>query len=103
MLIGCARVSTLDQNLDLRLDALKKAGCEKIFTDKLSSAKADRPGLQEALAYLRPGDALMFWKLDRLTRSLHDLLNIFTDPSEETLRVWKAWMPATEAVSRPQT
>jgi DNA invertase Pin-like site-specific DNA recombinase len=67
MLIGYAHVSTLEQNLDLQIDALQNAGCEKIFTDKMSSAKT-RPGLDEALAFLRPADVLVVWKLDRLGR-----------------------------------
>ena len=59
MKIGYARVSTLDQNSELQLDALKVAGCEKTFQDKISGATADRPGLAEALAYVRPGDSLV--------------------------------------------
>jgi DNA invertase Pin-like site-specific DNA recombinase len=59
MFIGYARVSTFDQNLDLQIDALKKAGCEKIYTDQLSGAKAERPGLGEALAFARKGDTLV--------------------------------------------
>ncbi len=66
MLIGYARVSKNEQNLDLQLDALKAAGCEKIFHDKITSLKEERKGLDEALAFLRPGDALVVWKLDRL-------------------------------------
>jgi len=75
MLIGYARVSTLDQNLDLQLDALKTARCEKIFTEKMSGAKA-RPGLDEALAFLRPGDVLVVWKLDRLGRRTVKLIQL---------------------------
>lgn len=74
MRVGYARVSTADQNIDLQNDALTKAGCERIFTDTVSGAKADRPGLAESLAFLRPGDTLTVWKLDRLGRSLPHLL-----------------------------
>ena len=66
MLIGYARVSTQDQNLDLQRDALKQAGCEKIYEDKESGAQAEREGLTRALDALRPGDTLVAWKLDRL-------------------------------------
>ena len=76
MKIGYARVSTEDQNLALQRDALGAAGCERIFEDKESGAKADRPGLAEALAYARPGDVLAVWRLDRLGRSLPDLVRI---------------------------
>ena len=70
MLIGYARVSTIDQNLDLQNDALSAAGCERLFTDTVSGAKVERPGLTAALNDCRPGDTLMVWKLDRLGRSL---------------------------------
>lgn len=74
MLIGYARVSTQDQKLDLQLDALKSAGCGRVFTDKARGATAERPGLDAALAYLREGDTLVCWKLDRLGRSLRHLV-----------------------------
>jgi DNA invertase Pin-like site-specific DNA recombinase len=74
MLIGYARVSTDDQNLDLQRDALQKAGCEQIFTDRVSGTKATRPGLTEALSHLRSGDTLVVWRLDRLGRSLSHLI-----------------------------
>ncbi len=77
-LIGYARVSTADQTLDLQLDALKKAGCSKIFTDTASGAKAERTGLHEALTYLRENDILVVWRLDRLGRSLEDLIDIIS-------------------------
>src|SRR5437773_6518768 len=76
MLIGYARVSKNEQNLDLQLDALKAAGCEKIFHDKITSLKEERKGLDEALAFLRPGDALVVWKLDRLGRTLRHLIDL---------------------------
>jgi DNA invertase Pin-like site-specific DNA recombinase len=76
MLVGYARVSTHEQNLDLQLDALKQAGCQKIFTDKISTLKAERKGLDEALTFLRPGDVLVVWKLDRLGRTLKQLIEL---------------------------
>ena len=76
MNIGYARVSTQDQNLDLQNDALKGAGCEKIYTDKMSGAKTDRPGLDEILGFIRKGDTLVVWKLDRLGRSLKHLIQV---------------------------
>src|SRR3982751_4675889 len=76
--IGYARVSTQDQTLDLQLDALKKAGCLKIFTDTASGAKSERKGLHEALDYVRENDVLIVWRLDRLGRSLRDLIDIIS-------------------------
>ena len=73
--IGYARVSTKEQDLSLQLDALSKYGCDRIFTDKMSSVK-ERQGLTDALGYLREGDTLVVWKLDRLCRSLPDLIKI---------------------------
>ena len=73
--IGYARVSTKEQDLSLQLDALNKYGCNRIFTDKMSSVK-ERQGLTDALGYLREGDTLVVWKLDRLCRSLPDLIKI---------------------------
>jgi DNA invertase Pin-like site-specific DNA recombinase len=77
ILIGYARVSTGEQNLDLQIDALGVAGCERtrIYTDELSGVKVERPGLQEAWKQLRSGDTLVVWRLDRLGRSLKDLVN----------------------------
>ena len=74
MLIGYARVSTFDQNLDLQKDALEKAGCEKIFTDTVSGTVPQRPALTKAKEILRKGDTLVVWRLDRLGRSLKDLI-----------------------------
>ena len=72
--------STNDQNLDLQMDALKDASCEKIFTDQgVSGAKVERPGLDQALAHIRKKDVLVIWKLDRLGRSLRHLLSIIED------------------------
>ncbi len=75
-LIGYMRVSTLDQNPDLQRDALKQAGCGKIFSDTKSGKDTEREGLKKALEYLRPGDTLVVWKLDRLGLSLRDLIEI---------------------------
>jgi DNA invertase Pin-like site-specific DNA recombinase len=78
MLIGYARISTNDQTLNLQKDALSKAGCERIFTDTASGAKAERRGLDQALAQLRAGDTLAVWRLDRLGRSLPHLIETIT-------------------------
>ena len=79
MLIGYARVSTHDQNLDLQKDALTSAGCEKIFVDEMGGAAIDRTGLALALEVLREGDALVVWRLDRLGRSLRDLIGLVVE------------------------
>lgn len=74
--LGYARVSTHDQNLALQKDALESAKCEKIFTDVISGSKSNRPGLDEMLEYSRKGDMIVVWRLDRLGRSLKDLIEI---------------------------
>jgi DNA invertase Pin-like site-specific DNA recombinase len=76
MLIGYARVSTDDQKLDLQHDALRTAGCDKIFDEKVCGNGARLPGRQELIEYARPGDVVVLWKLDRLGRSLRDLIEI---------------------------
>src|SRR5438067_11357133 len=78
MSVGYARVSTHDQTLNLQQDALEKIGCTKIFTDIISGAKAERKGLQEAIDYVREGDTLVVWRLDRLGRSLKHLIDTIT-------------------------
>lgn len=86
MKIGYARVSTDDQNPDLQLDALKRAGCEKIYVDKISGAKRQRPELNKCLAKLDDDDVLIVWKLDRLGRSLHDLIAFLDDLKERNIQ-----------------
>src|SRR4051795_12700176 len=79
MLVGYARVSTLDQKPALQIDALTSAGCERIFTEKASGAQRERPELNAALSYLRAGDTLVVWKLDRLARSMRQLIETVED------------------------
>jgi len=79
MNIGYPRVSTQDQNLALQQDALAQAHCDHIFTDTASGTKAERPGLNDALSHLRKGDTLVVWKLDRLGRSLKQLIEVTVD------------------------
>ncbi len=88
MLIGYARVSTVDQNLGLQKDALINAGCEKFFEDTISGTKASRPGLSNAMDFARPGDSIVVWRLDRLGRSLKDLITLVNklDESEVGLQ-----------------
>ena len=74
MKIGYARISTLEQNLDLQIDALSSAGCEKIITDKMSGSVSDRPGISKLKEILRKGDTVVVWRLDRLGRSLKHLI-----------------------------
>ncbi len=74
MKVGYARISTEDQKLDVQIDALKNEGCEKIYTDVTSGSKAHREGLTEAMSYIREGDTLVVWKLDRLGRSIRHLI-----------------------------
>jgi DNA invertase Pin-like site-specific DNA recombinase len=85
MFIGYARVSTYEQTLNLQQDALEKAGCTKIFTDTASGAKTERKGLEEALGYVRKGDTLVVWRLDRLGRSLPHLISTMTSLEERDI------------------
>ncbi|HEY1248131.1 MAG TPA: recombinase family protein [Nitrososphaera sp.] len=85
MLIGYARVSTQDQTLDLQKDALEQIGCTKIFTDTASGATFERKGLDEALAYVREGDTLVVWRLDRLGRSLKHLIETIANLNERKI------------------
>jgi DNA invertase Pin-like site-specific DNA recombinase len=79
MLIGYARVSTSDQTLNLQKDALEKIGCIKIFTDIISGSTTERQGLDDALSFVREGDTLVVWRLDRLGRSLKHLIETITN------------------------
>jgi len=82
MRIGYARVSTHEQNLDMQRDALKKAGCKKIFVDRVSGVAAERPGIDESLSHLREGDTLIVWRMDRLGRSLKHLIEMISQLEE---------------------
>ena len=79
MLIGYARVSTQEQNLELQREALVEAGCQKIFEDKVTGIRAERPGFAKMLEMLREGDTLIVWKLDRLGRSVKQLVNLIDE------------------------
>jgi DNA invertase Pin-like site-specific DNA recombinase len=87
MKIGYARVSTADQNLDLQIDALKAAGCEKIFTEKESGMKDDRKALSEMLEYARKGDTIVVYKLDRLGRSTRKLIELADELNERGIEL----------------
>ena len=82
MNIGYARVSTQDQDLSLQLDALNDAGCNKIYKEKITGSKKERPQLQKMLGQLRKGDVVVIWKLDRLARSLKDLVGLVNEIQE---------------------
>lgn len=85
MLVGYARVSTKEQNLNAQLDLLKQAGCSEFFTDQISGLKEKREGLQSALRFIREGDVLVVYKLDRLGRSLKHLIEIVTLLKEKNI------------------
>jgi DNA invertase Pin-like site-specific DNA recombinase len=85
MKVGYARVSTADQHLRMQEDALRSAGCEEIFTDVISGAKSLRPGLDKALNYIREGDTLVVWKLDRLGRSIQHLIQTIKSLQERQI------------------
>src|SRR5262249_35434583 len=97
MKIGYCRVSTEDQNPDLQLAALKRAGCKRIFTDKATGVHVKRPQLTTCLASLEAGDVLIVWKLDRLGRSLRDLITLLDDLKAREV----AFRSLTEASTRP--
>jgi len=87
MIIGYARVSTKDQNLDLQIEALKKAGCDKIFKEKISGAIKERPELDAMISQLRAGDTIVVWKLDRLGRSLKNIIDLVLDFNQKQVVV----------------
>ena len=82
MKIGYARVSTKEQSLHLQEDALQKEGCQKIYSEQISGTKSDRPKLKEMILHLRQGDIIVVWKLDRLGRSLRDLIQLVAQVQE---------------------
>jgi DNA invertase Pin-like site-specific DNA recombinase len=94
MIIGYARVSTQDQNPDFQVDALEKAGCEQIFQEKVTGKLRERPELSQCLRMLRTGDTLVVWKLDRLARSLKDLVEIVQDLNDREI----GFKSVTEAI-----
>src|SRR3954465_11144229 len=96
MLVGYARVSTLDQNPQMQIDALKQAGCERLYVEKASAAHRDRPELKAALEYMRPGDTLVVWRLSRLARSLK------AKPNNYRFRAgsWARWCSSTRDGTR---
>lgn len=83
MILGYARVSTKDQNLNLQIEALKKAGCEKIYQEKISGATKDRPELTNLIEHLREGDVVMVWKLDRLGRSIKNIIDLVLELNQK--------------------
>ena len=85
MFLGYARISTNDQNLDLQLDALRLHGCKKFYSDIVSGAKANRPGLDEMLKNAREDDVIVIWKLDRLGRSLKHLVDLVAELNERKI------------------
>jgi DNA invertase Pin-like site-specific DNA recombinase len=100
--IGYARVSSVGQNLDAQMDALQNAGCGKIFTDKLSGSRMDRPGWDRMMDYLRPGDTLVVTELSRLTRSLLDLLETARTLEQRQINlVWRARESSMRARTGP--
>src|SRR5260370_34960821 len=100
MKVGYTRGSKQEQNEALRRDALKDAGCEKYFGDKMTGSKFERKGLEELLAFVRSGDTVVGWKLDRLGRSLKDLieiLNVLKDRGVDFINVTESIMTTTPA------
>ena len=103
MMIGYARISTDDQELALQRDALTAAGCERLFEDTISGATVERPQLAEALDFARAGDTLVVWKLDRLGRSLSNLIELLNDLSARgSVRV-ATYQPANGKLAAPRT
>lgn len=87
MLIGYARVSTMDQNPQMQTDALEQAGCERIFIEKISGSHKERPQLEAALNYMREGDTLVVWKLSRLARSIKQIITTTHDLDEGNIKL----------------
>ena len=87
MKIGYSRISTDDQNLHLQKDALTKAGCEKFFDDVISGAKSKRPGLDALIEFARESDTIVVWRLDRLGRSMKDLINLVSTLEDNNVHI----------------
>jgi DNA invertase Pin-like site-specific DNA recombinase len=100
--VGYARVSALDQKLDAQLDALSEVGCAKIFSDRVSGAKADRPGWEQLMAYVRPGDAVVITELSRMSRSLAHLLEVVRTLEAQGIELvsWREHIDTATATGR---